>query len=91
METLIAHPANKEQLNALKAFMKALKVDSKVEKATYNPEFIAKIEQSRQEIKEGKGVRIKVEDLWKIDISPRALIDLEKWKKSGNKSSTKNY
>ena len=65
METLIAHPANKEQLNALKAFMKALKVDFKVEKSSYNPEFVAKIEKSRQEIKEGKGVRIKVEDLWK--------------------------
>ncbi|MEO6631828.1 MAG: DUF2683 family protein [Mucilaginibacter sp.] len=65
METLIAHPANKEQLNAIKAFMKALKVDFKIEKDTYNPEFIAKIEKSRQEIKDGKGVRVKVEDLWK--------------------------
>jgi len=65
METVIAHPANKEQLNALKAFMKALKVDFQVEKSPYNPEFVAKIEKSRQEIKEGKGVQIKVEDLWK--------------------------
>ena len=65
METLIARPSNKEQLNALKAFMKALKVDYKVEKSPYDPEFVAKIEKSRQEIKEGKGVRMKVEDLWK--------------------------
>ena len=65
METLIAHPANKEQLNALKAFMKALKVDFKVEKNLYKPEFIAKIEKSRQEVKEGKGVKISPEDLWK--------------------------
>ena len=65
METLIAHPANKEQLIALKAFMKALKVDFKVEKDHYNPEFVAKIEKSRQEIKDGKGVIIAVEDLWK--------------------------
>lgn len=65
METLIAHPANKEQLNAIKAFMKALKVDFKIEKSPYNSEFVAKIEQSRKEIKEGKGVKIKVEDLWK--------------------------
>jgi len=65
METVIAHPANKEQLNALKAFMKALKVDFQVEKSPYNPEFVAKIEKSRQEIEEGKGVKIKVEDLWK--------------------------
>jgi uncharacterized membrane protein (DUF106 family) len=65
METLIAHPTNKEQMNALKAFMKALKVEFKIEKNAYDPEFVAKIEQSKQEIKDGKGVRIKVEDLWK--------------------------
>ena len=66
METLIAHPANKEQMNALKAFMKALKVDFTIEKKSpYNPEFVAKIEKSRQDIKDGKGVIIAVEDLWK--------------------------
>ena len=65
METLIARPTNKEQLNALKAFMKALKVDFKIEKDAYNPEFVAKIEKSRQEIADGKGVVIAVEDLWK--------------------------
>ena len=27
METVIVHPANKEQLTALKAFIKALKMD----------------------------------------------------------------
>ena len=51
-------------MNALKAFMKARNVDFKVEKSPYNAEFVAKIEQSRQEIKQGKGVRIKVENLW---------------------------
>ncbi len=65
METLIAHPASKEQMNALKAFMKALKVDFTIEKKEYNPQFVAKIEKSRQEIKDGKGVIIAVEDLWK--------------------------
>jgi hypothetical protein len=65
METLVARPANKEQLNALKAFMKALKVDFKVEKSPYNPEFVAKIEKSKQEIKDGKGVVISIDDLWK--------------------------
>jgi len=65
METVVAHPANKEQMNAIKAFMKALKVDFKIEKSPYNPEFVAKIEKSRQEIKDGKGVIIAVEDLWK--------------------------
>ena len=31
----------------------------------YNPEFVAKIERSRQQLKEGKVTRIKIEDLWK--------------------------
>jgi len=65
METVIAHPSNKEQLNALKAFMKALKVDYKVEKSPYDPQFVAKIEESRRQIKEGKGVKMNVDDLWK--------------------------
>ena len=45
--------------------MKALKVDIKIEKDHYNPEFVEKIEKSRQEIAEGKGVIFAVEDLWK--------------------------
>ena len=67
METLIAQPSDKQQLKALKAFMKALGIEFKVQKSgnEYNPEFVAKIEQSKAEIEAGKGVRIKVDDLWK--------------------------
>ena len=31
----------------------------------YNPEFVKEILEAEQSIKEGKGVRIKLEDLWK--------------------------
>jgi cytochrome c len=66
METLIALPSDKQQLKALKAFMKALKIDFKVQEAnSYDPDFVAEIEQSRKDIEAGKGVRIKVDDLWK--------------------------
>jgi len=65
METLIAHPKNKEQLAALKAVMKALKVDFETEKSPYNPEFVKEILKAREDIKNGKGVKIAVEDLWK--------------------------
>lgn len=65
METLIAHPKNKEQLAALKAFVKALKIDFKTEKSPYNPEFVAKIKRSEAQMKAGKGVKIAIEDLWK--------------------------
>ena len=66
METLIVQPKTKEQLAAIKAFMKALKIDFKVEeKSPYDPEFVKKILQGREDIKNGKGVKIATEDLWK--------------------------
>ena len=65
METLIAHPKNKEQLTALKAFVKAMKIDFETAKSPYNPEFVEKIKRSQEQMKAGKGVSIAVEDLWK--------------------------
>ena len=58
METLIVQPKTKEQLTALKAFIKALKIDFKSEKSPYNPDFVEKILQGREDIKNGKGIRI---------------------------------
>jgi len=55
----------KEQLTALKAFIKALKIDFKSEKSPYDPEFVKKILQGREDIKNGKGISIATEDLWK--------------------------
>ncbi len=54
------------QIKALKAMMKALKIKfeiSKVKDEIYNPEFIAKIKESKQQIKDGKYTRVKKEDL----------------------------
>jgi hypothetical protein len=65
MKTLIVKPKTKEQLTALKAFIKAMKIDYKAEKNTYDPEFVEKIKQGREDIKNGKGVKIAIEDLWK--------------------------
>ncbi|MDN5287363.1 MAG: hypothetical protein JWR38_3637 [Mucilaginibacter sp.] len=65
METLIVQPKTKEQLIALKAFIKAMKIDFKSEKESYDPAFVEKIEQGREDIKNGKGVKIAVKDLWK--------------------------
>lgn len=50
METVIAKPSNKEQL----AVMKVLKVDYTTEKSPYNPEFLAKVERAKEQIKSGK-------------------------------------
>lgn len=65
METIIVHPKNKEQLSALKAFIKALKIDFTIEKSPYNPEFVKEILKAKEDIKNGKGVAIAIEDLWK--------------------------
>jgi hypothetical protein len=66
METLIVQPTTKEQLTAIKAFMKALKIDFKVEnKSPYDPEFVKKILQGEEDYKNGKGVTIATADLWK--------------------------
>jgi len=65
VETLIVQPKTKEQLTALKAFIKAMKIEFKSAKAPYDPEFVEKILQGREDIKNGKGVKIAIEDLWK--------------------------
>ena len=45
--------------------MKALKIQFKEEKSIYNSDFVAKIQRSEKEFKEGKFKAIKTEDLWK--------------------------
>ena len=63
METLILHPENKAQLSALKAMAKALNISFETKENSYAPDFISKIEKSKEEIKEGKVTRVKKEDL----------------------------
>jgi len=60
----IVHPANEEQVNALKAFVKALKIKFEVttEKA-YNTDFVEKIQKSKKEFEEGKFKRVEKDDL----------------------------
>ena len=64
MGTLIVHPDNEEQLTAVKAVLNALKVTFE-EESPYNPEFVAEIIQAEEDIKNGKGVKIRTKDLWK--------------------------
>lgn len=64
MKIITAKPKNKTQLKALKAFAKALKVEYSIEKP-YNKKFVKKILKSQKQMKEGKGVEINVEDMWK--------------------------
>ena len=62
----IAHPENADQLSALKAIVKALKIKFEVKKAkedVYDSEFIAKIQESKKDFEEGKYTRVKQSDL----------------------------
>ncbi len=63
MQSLVLHTENREQLKAIKDLVKSLNI--KHEEYPYNPEFIAKIDESRKQAKEGKLIRLKTEDLWK--------------------------
>nr|WP_315419723.1 DUF2683 family protein [uncultured Pedobacter sp.] len=65
METLIVHPENKAQLNAVKQVLKAMKISFEKEEKPYNPEFVAKIKKSEQNFKEGNFTKIAIDDLWK--------------------------
>lgn len=63
---IIAHPTE-DKLESLKAFLKALKIKFEVaeQDKPYNPDFVAKIEKSREQFKKGDYTVIKTEDLWK--------------------------
>jgi len=70
MEALTIYPKNKEQLNALEIILKAMKIpfEKEAQESTYDPEFVAKIQKSRESYRAGKGSPISVRELnelWK--------------------------
>lgn len=61
-----AYPSNSQQIDAIKAFMKALNIKFEVDKdSPYNPDFVKKIKDSQKQSKEGKTVKIDLDDIWK--------------------------
>jgi hypothetical protein len=81
METLIVQPKTKEQLTALKAIMKALKVDFKTEKSEHSTEFVAKMKQSEEDIKAGRITKIKLDETDRILANPAMVKRLEESRK----------
>jgi hypothetical protein len=60
----IARPGTLDQVNALQAFMQALKIKFEVSREeNYNPEFVEKILKSQQEIENGEVIRVEKENL----------------------------
>ncbi|MEA5127604.1 MAG: hypothetical protein VB074_05425 [Proteiniphilum sp.] len=65
-----AYTDDASQIEALKAFMKALKIKFELSKEQnpYNPEFVKKIQQGDEDLKNGKGKTVTIEELdslWK--------------------------
>jgi hypothetical protein len=63
---ITAYTEDTSQLDAIKAFMKALKIKFEVQKESpYDKNFVNKILQGDEEFKRGKSKAIKTADLWK--------------------------
>jgi hypothetical protein len=70
MTTIVIHPQSEEQESLFEQLAKALNVPFEKTEAEsqYDPEFVKKIEQSREDIKNGLGRKITLEELdnlWK--------------------------
>ena len=67
---ITAYTDDASQIEALKAFMKALKIKFELtkEKSPYNSEFVKKVQQGDEDLKNGKGRKVTLEELdslWK--------------------------
>jgi cytochrome c len=64
-----AYTEDASQIEAVKAFMKALKIKFEITKdVPYNQEFVKKIKQSKEDYKNGKGKAMSMDELnslWK--------------------------
>ena len=69
--TIKAYTVDTSQVEAIKAFMKALKIKFELTKnieESYNPDFIKKIKQGDEDLKNGKGRIVtldELDNLWK--------------------------
>jgi hypothetical protein len=60
------YPDNKSQIKAIKALFRAFKIRFEIEEEkSYNQEFVNRVLSAKEEIKQGKGIKIATEDLWK--------------------------
>ena len=65
-QDIIVHPSSVEEMSVIKAFFEALKIKFEIAKdSPYNPEFVAKIENSRKQAAEGRTVKVDLDDIWK--------------------------
>ena len=66
-EIIIIHPAGQNKIQALKAFLEAMKIDFEItKKDNYNAEFVAKIVEGDKAVKKGKTKAIALDEIWKL-------------------------
>jgi hypothetical protein len=64
MTTLTINTEDKEVLKAVRALLEGFKVSfEEINEASYNPEFIAQIEKSRQDVRDGKTIKVDLDDI----------------------------
>jgi hypothetical protein len=60
------YPDDKEQIEAIKTILNAFKIKFEVsEGKSYSSEFVERVLLAKDEIKQGKGIKIATKDLWK--------------------------
>ncbi|WP_395066651.1 DUF2683 family protein [Flavobacterium sp.] len=62
---IVLKNVKKKDFPVLKSLAKSLGFEIVQEEKPYNPEFVKEILDAEKSIKDGKGVKIKLEDLWK--------------------------
>lgn len=65
MEAITIYPKNEEQTNLFEQLAKTLKVPFEKKAEHYNAAFVAKMRESRKQAKEGKTVKINLNDIWR--------------------------
>ena len=65
---ITAHTEDASQIEAIKAVIKAFKIKYSISKAKatespYNPEFVAMVKKGEEDIKNGKGIKMTLEEL----------------------------
>jgi hypothetical protein len=66
MTILTIDTKDKAVLKAVKALLRGFEVPFEIEDdSPYDPEFVAKIQRSQQQAKEGKTVKIELDEIWK--------------------------
>lgn len=62
---LLADVNNETIIKKVKAILMPAKKQDETERLMANPELVIKLREARQEIKDGKGVKMDVNNLWK--------------------------